>query len=60
MDLVGADKAKQEFEELLAAAWAEQLAQLRTPPVSGDSVASGGDSVIRYEARSGGGENGRD
>jgi hypothetical protein len=37
LELVGADKAKQDFEELLAAAWAEQLAQLRTPPDSGDS-----------------------
>jgi hypothetical protein len=60
MNLVGADKAKQEFEELLAAAWAEQFARLRTPPDSGDSVARGGDSVIRHEARSVAGENSRD
>jgi len=37
--LVEADKAKTEFEQLLAAAWAEQLAQLHTPPDSGDSQA---------------------
>jgi len=39
MELAGADKAKQDFEELLAAAWAEQLAQLRTHPDSGNSQA---------------------
>jgi len=37
MDLVGADKAKKEFEELLAATWAEQIAHLSTPRDSGDS-----------------------
>jgi hypothetical protein len=46
MELVGADKAKQDFEELLAAAWAEQLAQLRTPTDSRDSQA-GPDSQKR-------------
>jgi len=60
VDFVGTDKAKQDFEELLAAAWAEQLAQLRAPPESGDTVATGGDGVIRYEGRSGEGENGHD
>ncbi len=39
MELVGTDKAKQDFEELLAAAWAEQLAQLHTPPGSSESQA---------------------
>lgn len=39
MDLIGTDKAKQEFEELLAAAWAAQLAQLRVHSGSGDSSA---------------------
>ncbi len=35
MDMIAIDKAKKDFEELLAAAWAEQLAQLRTPSESG-------------------------
>jgi len=35
MELVGAEKAKKEFEELLAAYWAAQLAQLRTHTDSG-------------------------
>jgi hypothetical protein len=39
VELVGADKAKQDFEELLSAAWAEQSAQLRTLPDSSDSQA---------------------
>jgi len=49
VDLVEADKAKQEFEELLAAVWAEQLAQLRTPPNSGHSVAESSNSVKTQE-----------
>lgn len=35
MDAVEADKAKKEFEQLLAAYWAAQLAQLRTQTDSG-------------------------
>jgi len=36
VDLLGADKAKKEFEELLAAYWAAQLAQLRTQTDPGE------------------------
>ena len=39
MDLVVTDKAKKDFEELLSAHWAEQLAQLRAQPNSEDSQA---------------------
>jgi hypothetical protein len=39
VDLLGTQKAQERFEELLAAAWVAQLAQLRTPPDSGDSQA---------------------
>jgi hypothetical protein len=42
MNLIGTDEAKQEFEELLAAAWAAQLAQLRARPVSGELPADPG------------------
>lgn len=41
MELVVNDKAKQRFEELLAAAWAEQLARVHTSPGQRDNVASG-------------------
>jgi hypothetical protein len=40
MDVIGAEKAKKEFEELLSAYWAAQLAQLRVQPHSGDSQAA--------------------
>lgn len=41
MDVIGANKAKQEFEELLAATWAAQLAQLQAQPGLNPSAASG-------------------
>ena len=41
MDVIGANEAKQEFEELLAATWAAQLAQLQTQPGLNPSAASG-------------------
>ncbi len=37
MDVVGAEKAKKDFEELLSAYWAAQLAQLHAQPNSDDS-----------------------
>jgi hypothetical protein len=64
MELVRAEKAKQEFEELLAAA--EQLARLRATPHSSDTEAGGGASgkaevrLIRHGAQSGEGEDGHD
>ncbi len=63
MNLIGkesVENTEMELEELLSAALAEQLAQLRKCSESGDTVTSGGGSVIGYEARSGGEENGRD
>jgi len=51
MNLFEANKAKKEFEELLAAAWAEQLAQLRTPPDSGDSSAEPHSQVTTRKER---------
>jgi hypothetical protein len=50
MDLVGADRAEKDFEELLAAYWKAQLAQLRAQPDSDDSAARNGDSVKAQEA----------
>ncbi len=40
MELVGTDKPRQSFEELLAAAWAEQFARVHTSPGQRDKVAS--------------------
>lgn len=42
MDLPGAEKAKQKFDELIAAVWAQQLAQLHAPPDSCASQARAG------------------
>jgi hypothetical protein len=36
MVLAGSNTAEKDFEELLSAAWAAQLAQLRARPVSGE------------------------
>lgn len=67
MDSDRADKARQEFEELLAAAWAEQLAQLRIRPDSDDSTLASSDRaahlrerLLGHEARSGKGAPGHD
>jgi hypothetical protein len=64
MELVRTEKAKQEFEELLAAA--EQLARLRATPNSSNTEAHGRASgiaqvgLIRHEAQNGEGEDGHD
>jgi hypothetical protein len=64
MGLAPNTKAVKGFEELLSAAWAEQLERLRTTPNSGDTEACGGASgkaevlLIRHEAQSGEGEDG--
>jgi hypothetical protein len=50
VDLVGTDNAQKEFEELLAAAWAAQLAQVRSQANSADSVTRNGDKVEAQEA----------
>jgi hypothetical protein len=50
MEVIEADKAKKAFEELLAAYWAAQLAQLHAQPDSDDSAARNGDSVKAQEA----------
>jgi hypothetical protein len=50
MVLTGTSTADKDFEELLSAAWAVQLAQLRTPPDPGDSAAKSRDSVKVQEA----------
>jgi len=39
VDLIGADKAKREFDELLAAVWAQQVERLRRQPDLGGSQA---------------------
>ena len=44
MDLVEAEKAKKDFEELLSAYWTAQLALLRAQPDSDDPSARGEDS----------------
>lgn len=49
MELVGTDKARQGFEELLAAASAEQLARLHVAPGPQDEVASG-EHCLKVEA----------
>ncbi len=45
MELFGNDKAMQSFDELLAAAWAEQLARLHVSPGPRMAPASGEDSL---------------
>lgn len=45
MDQVEADKLGRSFEELLAAAWAEQLETSKTPPDSRDKAATGEDRL---------------
>jgi hypothetical protein len=53
---VGTNNAEKEFEELLSAVWAAQLAQLRACPDSGelqaeaDSQVKSGDGVKAQEA----------
>jgi len=50
VDSIGTNNAEKDFEELLSAAWARELAQLRTPSDPGDSAAKSGDSVKVQEA----------
>jgi len=50
MDLVAKDKAEIDFEELLSAAWAAQLAKLHSNSVWGESVDRAGDSVKEQES----------
>ncbi len=50
MDIAADDKAKKDFEELLAAVWAKQLAGLRTPVDLSAVEASGRDRVKAQEA----------
>lgn len=50
MVLVGTNNAEKDFEELLSAVWAAQLAQLRALPDSSDAAASSGDSAKAQEA----------
>ncbi len=66
MGSVANTKALKDFEELLSAAWAAQLAKLRAQPNSDDKDARGGASgkaevgLSRHEAQSGEGEDGHD
>jgi hypothetical protein len=48
---IGTNNTEKDFEELLSATWAAQLAQLRTPPDPGDSATKSRDSVKVQEAR---------
>jgi hypothetical protein len=66
MDLAARIKAEIDFEELLSAGWAEQLAKVRTTPHSGNTEARGGASgkaqvrLVRHGAQRGEGEDGHD
>lgn len=45
MDIAAVEKAKREFEALLAAVWAKQVERLRLRPDTGGTAANGGESV---------------
>ena len=49
MNIAANNKAEKDFEELLSAVWAAQLAQLRAQPDSSDSAASSGDNAKAQE-----------